>query len=180
MTPSVLPESKPSAESIGVVSHAATRRDLFQLLNIASAQNHVIRFESGDHASHYVLDIASPLFLAVFFQSLESHVALIRSLLVREMTQFHWLHDAVHDKGRTEAGTQAEEKHLAAFVASQSLHGSVVDHLDRTPECSSKIKSDPALPQIIGFGNRSIVKNSPRITNRDRVIFPRPENPHHT
>ncbi len=74
------------------------RRNLFQLFNIASAQYHVVRFESGDHASHHVLDMAPPLFLAVFFQSSESDVALVRSLFVRQMTEFHGLDNAIHNK----------------------------------------------------------------------------------
>ena len=176
----MLPEFESSCKRIGVVSYPATRRDFLQLLNIASAQHHVVRFKSGDHASHHVLDVAPPLFLAVFFQSSEPDVALVRSLFVRQMTEFHGLDDAIYNEGRTEPRAQAEEQHLAALVTSQSLHGGVVDDLDGTPERSSKIKTDPAPSQIIGFSNRSIVKDSPRIANRDRVIFPRSENPLHT
>ncbi len=153
------------------------RRDLLQLFDVASAQYHVGRFESGDQASHHVFDIAPPLFLAVFFQSIESYVGFVRSLFVRQMTEFHGLDDAIYNKGGTEPGAQAEEQHLSAFVTSQSLHGSVIDDLDWTPECSSKIKTDPAASQIIGFGNRSIVEDSPRITNRDRLVFPRSGDP---
>ena len=140
----MLPEFESSYKRIGVVSYPATWRDFLQLLNIASAQNYIVRFKSCDHASHHVLDIAPPLFLAVFFQSSESHVALVRSLFIRQMTEFHGLDDAIYNKGGTEPGAQAEEQHLAAFVTSQSLHGGVVDDLDRTPECSSKIKTHPA------------------------------------
>jgi len=141
----LLPEFESSHKSIGVVSHSATRRDFFQLLNIASAQNHVVRFKSGDHPSHYLFHMASPLFLAVFFQSGESYVSFVRSLFVRQVAELHRLYDAIYDKGRTESSAQSEEQHLAALVASQCLHGRVVDDLDRTPECSSKIKPDPAL-----------------------------------
>ena len=79
----------------------------------------------------------------MFFQSSESDVALVRSLFVRQMTEFHGLDDAIYNEGRTEPRAQAEEQHLAALVTSQSLHGGVVDDLDRTPERSSKIKTDP-------------------------------------
>jgi len=93
------------------------------------------------------------------------------------MTEFHGFDNAIHNKGGTEPRAQAEEQHLAALVTSQSLHGGVVDDLDRTPERSSKIETDPAPSQIIGFGNRSIVQHSPRIPNRDRIIFPCPDDP---
>ena len=105
----MLPEFESSCKRIGVVSYPATRGDLLQLLNIAPAQNYVVRFKSGDQTSHHVFDIAPPLFLAAFFQSSESDVGLVRSLLVRQMTEFHRLDDAIYNKGRTEPGAQAEE-----------------------------------------------------------------------
>ena len=95
----MLPEFESSCKRIGVVSYPATWRDFLQLLNIASAQHHVVRFKSGDHASHHVLDVAPPLFLAVFFQSSESDVALVRSLFVRQMTEFHGFDDAIYNEG---------------------------------------------------------------------------------
>ncbi len=173
----MLPESKPSAESVGIVSDSATRRNLFQLLDIASAQNHVVRFESGDHASYYVSDVASPLFLAVLFQSIESYIGLVRSLFVREMSEFHRLHDAIDDKGRTEPCAQAQKQHLAAFVTSQGLHGRVVNDLNRMPECSAEIKPHPAGSQIMRFGNRPIVQDRPGIAKRNHVIFPGSDDP---
>ena len=97
-SPISLPELESPRESVGVVSYPAMRRNLFQLFNIASAQYHVVRFESGNHASYHVLDMAPPLFLAMLFQSNESDVALVRSLFVRQMTEFHGLDNAIHNK----------------------------------------------------------------------------------
>lgn len=93
------------------------------------------------------------------------------------MGQFHGLNDAVHNKGGAEAGTQPEEQHLAALIASQSLHGRVIDDLGRTPECASKIKSHPARSQMMRFGNRSIVQDRPRIAHRNHIIFPSSDDP---
>jgi len=95
----LFPQSKSSAESVGVVSGSAVWRQLFQFLNIASSQNHVIGFKRGDQASHYIRHIAPPLFLASFFECLASHVVLVRTLLVREMAEFHWLQNAIHHQG---------------------------------------------------------------------------------
>ena len=95
----MLPEFESSYKRIGVVSYPATRRNFLQLLNIASAQYHIVRFKSCDHASHHVFDIAPPLFLAALFQSGESDVALVRSLFVRQVTEFHGLDNAIHNKG---------------------------------------------------------------------------------
>ena len=100
----MFPEFESSHESVSVVSYPATRRNLLQLLNIASTQYHIVRLESGDHASHHVFDIAPPLFLAVFFQSSETDIGLVRALFIRQMTKFHRLDDAIYNKGGTEPG----------------------------------------------------------------------------
>jgi hypothetical protein len=72
---------------------------ILQFLGIASAQNDIVGFEGCDQAVHHILHIAPPLFFPVLFQSIPPHVALIGPLLVREMTQFHWLHNAIHNEG---------------------------------------------------------------------------------
>src|SRR5271167_4980846 len=88
------------------------------------------------------------------------------------MAQFHRLQDAIHNQGRTETCTQAQEEHLAAFVAPQSLHGGIVDELYRSPERSLKVKPDPTGRQVMWFGNRPVLDNWPGIANRNRVILP--------
>ena len=117
---SLLPQPKPSEERIGVVAGPATGRELFQFLHVASAQNDVVGFEGGDQAAHHVRDIAPPFLLALLLQSPNAHVILVGALLVRQMAQFHRLDDAIHNHGGTEAGSQAQEEHLAALVASQA------------------------------------------------------------
>jgi len=94
----LLPQSKSAAESIGVVSGSAVWRQPFQFFNIASSQNYIIGFKSGDQARHYIRHIAPPLFLASFFECLTTHVILVRALLVRKMAEFHRLHDAIHNQ----------------------------------------------------------------------------------
>ena len=74
-------------------------RHVLQFLDIASAQNDIIGFEGCDQAVHHMLHIASPLFFPVSFQSMLPHVILIRCFSVREMAQFHRLHNTVHNEG---------------------------------------------------------------------------------
>jgi hypothetical protein len=94
----LFPQSKSSAESVGVVSGSAVWRQLFQFFDVASPQNYIIGFKSGDQARHYIRHIAPPLFLASFFECLTPHVVLVRALFVREMAQFHWLQNAIHNQ----------------------------------------------------------------------------------
>ena len=49
-----LPQAKSSHEGIGVVARSAPWRELFQLLDVASSQNHVLRFQSSNKAGYHV------------------------------------------------------------------------------------------------------------------------------
>jgi hypothetical protein len=51
------------------------------------------------------------------------------------MAQLHGLDDAGHNHGGTQTRSQAQEKHLAALVAPEGLHGGIIDDLHRAPEC---------------------------------------------
>ena len=105
----LLPQSKSAAESVGVISRSAVRRELFQLLHIAPSQNYIIGFKGRDQTRHYIHDIAPPFFLASFFECLSAHIILIRPLLVREMTEFHGLDDATYNQCGAEPRAQSEE-----------------------------------------------------------------------
>ena len=91
---------------------------------------------------------------------------------VREVAELHRFHDAIHDHGGTEPGTQPEEEHLTMLVASQCLHGGIVDYLNWTLECSSKIESGPPASKVIRIRNGPIPDDYPGIANRYRVILP--------
>jgi len=60
-------------------------------------------------------------------------------LFVRQMAEFHRLDEAIHNQSGSETGSQAEEKHLPAIVAPQSLHRRVIDQLHGMAERSFKI-----------------------------------------
>jgi len=173
----LFPQSKSSAESIGIISGSAVWRQLFQFFDIASSQNYIIGFKSGDQARHYIRHVTPPLFLASFFECLTPHVVLVRALFVREMAQFHWLQNAIHNQSRTEACAQTQEEHLAALIASQGLHRRIINDLNRTPERGSKIKANPPRCQVMRLGDRPVLDNCAGIAHRHRVIPPRSGEP---
>ena len=88
------------------------------------------------------------------------------------MAEFHRLDDAVYDHGGAEASAQAEEKHLASLIATERLHGGIVDDFDGTSERSFEVESHPARPEIVGFQNRLAAEDRARIADRDRLAFP--------
>jgi len=145
---------------------------LFQFFRVASSENHIVRLKGGDQAGHHICHIAPPLFLASVLECFAAHVVLVRVLFVREVAQFHWLHYAVHNQGRTEARAQTEEKHLASLVAPQGLHGRIVDDSNRTAESSFKIKPDPSGRQVMRIGDRTVLHDRAGIAHRDCVVFP--------
>ncbi len=148
-------------------------RQLFQFLNIASAQDDVVGLKRRDQARNHIRYIATPLLLASFFESLAAHVVLVRAFFVREMAKFHGFHDAIHHQRGTEAGAEAQEEHFAVFVTSQSLHGCIISDFNRAPECNFKIKPDPPGRQVMRVGDRPVLQNRAGISHRDGVIFPR-------
>jgi hypothetical protein len=70
------------------------------------------------------------------------------------MTELHRLQLAIDDQGGTESRSQAQKQHLAALVAADSLHGSVIDDLYGTTEGCGQIEADPAMSQVGGFRTR--------------------------
>src|SRR5262245_9503761 len=139
-----LPEAKASEKGVCVVAGAAAWRQRIELVDVAAAEDDVLRLERGDEASDDVLDVTPPLRQPMSFQSVQSDVRLERFVPVRQVAQLHRLHDAVDDHGGAETGPEPQKEHLAAFVAAQRLHGGVVDELDRPSEGGPIVESDPA------------------------------------
>src|SRR5262245_25902528 len=148
-----LPKPKPSQERIGVVARTAMPRQLFQFLHVPSPQDHIIGFEGSDQEGDHVRYIFAPLLFAVLIESANAHVVLIGALLIRQMAQLHRLNDAVQNHGGTQTRSQAQEQHLAALVAPQSLHGRIIDQLDRAPERCSIVEPHPTRGEVMLFRN---------------------------
>jgi hypothetical protein len=81
----IIPEAKTSDERVGIVAYSARRRQFFQFLGIASAENHIVRVEGVDKPRYAIRHIASPFLLAQPLDSAEANVILVCPLLVRKV-----------------------------------------------------------------------------------------------
>src|SRR5207237_553521 len=73
---SVMPEAKSTNERIGLVSLAATRRKLFQLVDVATSEHDVLGPEGGDQARDHIRDVIAPFLFAVTLQSATADIVL--------------------------------------------------------------------------------------------------------
>src|SRR6266571_2441595 len=124
--PRFLPQAKSSHEGIGVVARSAPWRELFQLLDVASAHNHVLRFQSSHKAGYDVCYQLPPFLFAQPLVSADPDIVFEGAPFVRQMAKLHGLHDAVHDHGGTEPSPQSQEQHLATLVAPEGLHHGII------------------------------------------------------
>ena len=102
---SLCPQAKTSLKCVAVVAYPALWGQLFQFLRVAAPQNHFVGLESRNELGNHVRDMAPPLLLALLQQRLVAYMAFVRPLLVRKVTQFHGLHNAVGNQGRSETGS---------------------------------------------------------------------------
>src|SRR5262245_800796 len=116
--------------------------------------------------------MAPPFLLASPFQAARADVIFVTSFLVRKMSQFHRLNDAIDDHRRSQTSPKSEEEHLPALVAPYCLQRRVVNDFNRSFERSSKVKSYPAASEVMRLGKRPISNNLPRISDRDCIILP--------
>src|SRR3977135_1518735 len=116
---------------------------------------------SSPEAGHHVSDALRPFLLAQPLQSLDPDMILVGGPLVRKAAELPGRDGAIHNHAGTEAGSEAQEEHLPAFVASQGLHGRIVDDLRGTPECGFEINSAPPRPRLCGFASGRFWRTGP-------------------
>ena len=166
------PQLKSAAKGVGVIARSTIRRQSFELLHIAPAEHGFVGLQRRDEARYNVGDVAPPPLLAVAHESRPADIILVGALLVRQVAKLHRLHDAIDDDGRSKPGSKAQKEHLAAPVASQRLHGGVVDNFHGAAKCSSEIETDPPAPQVIGLHDRPAADDRAGIADRHGVIVP--------
>src|SRR5262249_60290949 len=88
------------------------------------------------------------------------------------MPQLHGFNNTIHNQRGTETGSEPEEKHLAALITPQGLHGRIIDDLHRAAEGGFKVKSDPPLSEVIRLCYGPTPQNGSRIADRYHVILP--------
>src|SRR5262249_34443834 len=102
----------------------------------------------------------------------QSQIVFYGSPFVGKLPQLERNDNAFQDHGRAKARSQAEKEHRAAAIASQRLHGSIINDPHGTPEGGFEIETDPALCKVTRLGDRPIEANPPGVTDRHEVIFP--------
>src|SRR5579872_2881413 len=114
-----------------------------------------------------------PLLPSQALQTASTNIILVSfPVLVGKVCQLHRFKGSVNDHRRAKPGTEPQEKHTASFIASERLHGSVIDDPSGTPECLAKIKSDPTATEIVGLMQNLSVDHGPGISDRYDVIIP--------
>lgn len=168
----IFPKAKAAYESVVVIARAAARRQLFQFVDVAATKDYVVGLESGDQTFYDIRDMAAPFVNAVFLESSKADVIFKSTFLVRQMSEFHRLDDAIDNHRGAETGSETEEEHLAASVTSQRLHRRVVHNFDRSPERGFEIETPPTLSEVPRLGDRPVAKDRSRVADRDNVIRP--------
>src|SRR6266581_1170521 len=159
----LIPEPQAAEEGVAVFG---------ELPGVAAADQDVVGGERGGEARNDVGDLPAPFLLAQAFEAAQADVILVGRLLVRQVAQFHRLDDAFDDHRRTEAGTEADKKHLATLVAAQCLHRRIVDDLGRAAEGGLVVEPHPPRPEVVRLGDRAAAQDGTRITNCDRGVGP--------
>ncbi len=93
----LLPQAEASEECIGVIAGAAARRELFQFLGIAAADNHIVELQGRLKTSHAQRDEFAPSPFAEASDRPYTQVVLEGSLAHGEVGQFHRNQSAVYD-----------------------------------------------------------------------------------
>src|ERR1700682_3086124 len=88
------------------------------------------------------------------------------------MRHLHWLNDSIDDHCGPQPCAEPKKKHSTAVINAESLHGRIIQDLNRVAERLLEIESDPPAAEIVGVGERAPVDHWPRISKRDAIIFP--------
>src|SRR5690348_1476227 len=125
------------------------RREGLQLVDISSADDNVIRLKGRAKSFDHIGDVAPPFLFPEALQPANADKILVGlPFLVRKVAQFHRFEKSVHDHRGAQAGAQAEEKHTAASITAERLHGGVVDNFDGPAERFPEIESHPSCAEI--------------------------------
>src|SRR5262249_20068209 len=167
-----LPKAKSSHECIGVVANPATRRQPSKVVDVSSSQDHILRFERCNQTGYHVPDRLFPFLVPQPSASRNSEVVFKGTRPIRKMAKLHGFNDPIDDHGRTQAGAQPKEQHLATLVTAKSLHCSIIHYFYRTFEFLFKVISPPTGSEVPRIGKWSIIDHDPWIANGYRVICP--------
>ena len=101
-----------------------------------------------------------------------AHVVLVGAFLVREMAEFHGS-TMPSTIMRSRAGSQAQEEHLPALVASEAcMAASLISFTGRRMQLRNRSRPSPS--EVVRFGNWPVLEDRPRVADRHHVILPVP------
>ena len=166
------PHSESTLEGICIRPCNAGRGESLEFLYIPSTENNIVRQNSGCEQFHSFKDMLRPALLAVFLQSPDADVILKGLLLEGKVSKFEWEQGIISDDCAPKSRTQSKEEHLASLVASEGLHGGIIDHFDRAAEGLLIIEVNPATPKVERLGHREVVVHWSWKSNGDDVKFP--------
>src|SRR6266581_1872128 len=178
------PQAKAPDKRVLVVAQASIRRQLFEVLGIASSKHHVFDFESVLEPFDDVGYMAAPILFSEPLQTAKTNIVLVSlPMFIRKMRQFHRLQDSIDDHRGAQPGAEAQKEHPSPLVTSEGLHGSIIGNLDRTTECLAEIKPNPAGAHIVWLAKGTSMDHGTGISDRNAVILPVPGDalhiPHH-
>ncbi len=152
------------------------RRQGVELFAVAAAKDDVIGIQRRFQALHDFGDVAAPLFFAEAFEAAKAEVIFVGfPFFVGQVRELHRLKKAVHNHGGAEAGAEAEEKHVAAFVAAEGLHRGVVDDFHREAKGFGEVEGFiQPLPRLWGFAERPFVNDGAGVADGDAGRTPNP------
>ena len=166
------PEPEAACKCISIVALTAALGHFLKLLDIAPAENDVVRLEGCCQAFNNIKDIFAPFVLTVPLQTSKADVVLVGSLAIGKVAELHGLQESVDNHSGAKARTQAKEQHASTLVASQRLHGGVVNHLDRASERFLEVEPHPAGSQVVWIVKNTALQHRSRISDRDGVELP--------
>jgi hypothetical protein len=169
----LFPEAEAAEEGVFVFAEAGSGGHGVELFAVAAAEDDVIGIQRRFEEFHDFRDVAAPFLLAQAFEAAKAEIVFVGfPFLVNQVREFHRLEKAVHDHGGAEAGAETEEEHVAAFVAAEGLHRSVIDDFHGEAEGFGEIESHPAATEIVGLAERASVDDGARVADGEAVELP--------
>src|SRR5208337_1222299 len=131
----LLPQAEAAEEGIAIAAEAGTRGIALQFFAVATAEDHVIGFQSALQFFDDPGNMLAPFIFAQVFNATQAEIVFVGfALTVKQVRQFHGLKNAVHNHRRAKTRAQTEKQHGAALVTPQGLHRGIVDDFDGAPK----------------------------------------------
>jgi len=162
----ILPEAEAAFDGVAVGAKDDVWRKVLHELGVAAAEQNVVADEGDLKAADDVEDRLAPTLFAAKMKTGGTDVLLVgTAFFIGQVGELKGDYDAIEDHGRAKPGACAEEEHASAAVASESLHGCVVDETDGLAEDFLVGKVDPSCGEVVWLGEWVVVDDGARVTD---------------